>query len=504
MGDNQWWDEFKTDIKSAMETSVEKICDEKFQKLIFQISVFTGLIAAAAGSIYYFMYAGKEPEKKKQTQKEKKNQTKNESTDRAKCSCGKPKNTGHRVCSDCHAIEKSKNEASGPSKNSYGEPRGAKRAAGKGSKTKMRQLNENEQKEYGKARYKLSQLKDQLDDARQSKNMDTFNDVQKRLQDVTKELAKFYTPNEAQLKEQVSEARVEPSTKVVKQHIAGNAGTTRDCVTCKTTFTNKDKLIWCHECRKAHGLKKKEKSGDTNLTPKPTKIVKQNESIKKCRCGNSINETRFDICSRCYMQTKTSVKGPSATSVNQARSKYAIDYCTSEKHSCLIRLFNKGSTQDDQYFGDMCKLKKDGKAFWLVNQHQLNSDTYYKDTKGKIVPIEVSQWTKFKELGRDSLWSTPADKIQIPGITPLSMAAMGTDRKICTLYGVDPTNMKTYSCSTEVELTSDGYIAHSVSTANNFCGSILWDPQQQAVLGIHTRTDGPSNHGFNNFAAPLF
>jgi hypothetical protein len=312
------------------------------------------------------------------------------------------------------------------------------------------------------------------------------------------------SPISHNVKQPSVEAKAPPvSAPAVTQHIAHNS--VKKCHTCSENFKGKGK--YCLGCKQKYGENKAKvaKIGQTVVKPPAPVASLKVQQDKKCKCGCKIEKIKFDICQACYLKTKPVVQGPNAASQTQARSKFQPDYAVSDKHSAMVNLYHTGSTHPDLFFGTMTKVKDSSRTIFIINQHQLTSDTYILNDKKEKIPLMLNvKWTKAHELGKDTLWSTPASSFQIPHCKALAMGAFGCDSKTVQMYGVDPTNMKPYMCATEAQKTPDGYLAHSVTTSNNHCGGFLFDQNLGTIVGIHCRTNGPSDRGSNNFAVPLF
>lgn len=194
------------------------------------------------------------------------------------------------------------------------------------------------------------------------------------------------------------------------------------------------------------------------------------------------------------------------TAGHEAGSKYQPNYGTLDLHSSLIKLFHEKAQHPDKFFGCMMMIRKDGKKYYVINQHQLTDDTYVidSDKREKFVKTGGTWKLWLERPGTDSVYYTPVEefKIQLQGVKPVGVIAYrhGT---VCTLVGIHPDGIKPYSVATDCE-ANDGYIKHSASTVNNCCGAFLYDSSQQAAVAIHTKTDGPNPNGMNNICVSFF
>jgi hypothetical protein len=187
---------------------------------------------------------------------------------------------------------------------------------------------------------------------------------------------------------------------------------------------------------------------------------------------------------------------------SQSSSSYTAFPASTEFHNSMISIFSEElNPLDDHYCGTICKINYKDKNYWLSTKHQLTNDVYCV-IGNKQIPLKTLGWINVEFLEDRDITLLPADKLQAQA-KAITAARFTNGRHVACLVAIDPRTRKTVMCPTNYEF--DGTVAklaHSASTANYWCGSLLIE--EHKIIGIHVSTSGPSKQGGNNYVQSLF
>ena len=227
----------------------------------------------------------------------------------------------------------------------------------------------------------------------------------------------------------------------------------------------------------------------------------------KCKCQTQTQQPKSILKPEKKLSTQSTAPKntkPAVTfhnpPVKQSVSKYP-SIPLSHFMNCSAMMFHKDSDNPSKLWGTLVKATIDKRKYWLITEHQLVNGAYViVDTK-KIELNQIKGWEKVDNGGGDKTYfRLPAENLVIPNVT--SAPKIGSVKPgssfVASLYGYNPSNSQfSYGSSTVEE--QDGFLIHSVTTANYSCGSFLMD-QNGYIVGLHVRTSGPSpQRGKNNF-----
>jgi len=149
----------------------------------------------------------------------------------------------------------------------------------------------------------------------------------------------------------------------------------------------------------------------------------------------------------------------------------------------------------------------DGAQYCVITEHQCLRDVYYNGSDGKVYTLPEDGWEVFGK-GNMSFKRIPSAKLKgLKSVDSLNVVSPQRGENIpCMYIGFNPKTMENELISTVYswngEPTSD--LKHSASTQNFCCGSFLFDPQVNGVVGLHHGTIGPdTKFGGNNLCSPL-
>jgi len=184
----------------------------------------------------------------------------------------------------------------------------------------------------------------------------------------------------------------------------------------------------------------------------------------------------------------------------QSASKYASISMDNLWHYGVV-MYNEKAPNPNKIWGSLIKARyAQGPSYWFITEHQLTDDVYVKH-EGKEIRLKTIEGWEQHNTDDLAFCTLPANKLSLTKTHTWVIATVDNQTSFGMFISTSLETKNPQLAITDLKL-HDGFLEHSATTANCYCGSPLFNAHGQ-LLGLHVGTKGPSTKGFNNRVIPL-